>query len=65
MAIDTESKRRSALNVSLQPGLLLPAPDSAIGAGDRAQMCWCYRAFFDPAAAVRRMSALRVWLRRR
>lgn len=66
MAINTENRRRSALN-TLPTACVLPATDASIDAGDRAQLCWVYRAFFEPvvAAATRRMSALRVMLNRR
>jgi len=35
MAVDTENKRRSVLNV-------LPAPDGTVGVSDRQQILWVY-----------------------
>jgi PKD repeat protein len=44
MAIDTEVKRRMALNSSIR-GTLLPVPVSGISFGDRAHVSWAYYAF--------------------
>lgn len=45
MAIDTESRRRSVQAYTL--GVMRPAPDGSIGAGDRATAAWVYSGLFD------------------
>ncbi len=40
MAVDTENKRRGAIN--LLPLTVAPVPDGTIDAADRAQAAWVY-----------------------
>lgn len=42
MAIDTATKRASALGVGQPPGVILPVPDGTIDAADRAQLAGGY-----------------------
>jgi hypothetical protein len=55
---DTPQKRSAAINVG--PGVMLPAPDGVIDAGDRAQLAGAYRMGADePAAAYPSVPASR------
>lgn len=42
MAVDTRNKRASVLGVGLLAALVLPAPDSSLSSGDRAQLTGSY-----------------------
>lgn len=42
MAIDTATKRASAIGVGQPPGVILPVPDGTIDASDRAQLAGGY-----------------------
>lgn len=51
MALDTATKRASAIGVGQPPGVILPVPDGTIDSGDRAQLAGGYAAGADAPPA--------------
>lgn len=49
MAVDIRDKRMSMIGLALPFLFVLPQPEGSIGAGDRFQLLWLYRAFQDAA----------------
>lgn len=58
MAIDTRSKRASALS-ALRPFILAPVlPDGTLDQGDRQHIAWCYSGILAAGAGVVRTITL-------